>query len=116
MVRASQRPGAERPRLPHGHHDRQQRDLLGDYNGGLENVLRFQENWTGTTVTYRGSVIDLWYAEVVRGAWYGSYYTAPNRDWGYDAMYRSVPPGMTRVFGLEEIEWVDSSWDQVGWN
>jgi hypothetical protein len=90
----------------------------GGYNGGLENVLRFQENWSGKTVTFRGSVIDLWHTEVVHGAWvYGGYYTAPNRDWGYDAMYRSrVPPGMTRVFGLEEIEWVDSSWDQVGWN
>ena len=35
----------------------------GKYNGGLENVLRFLEKWGGYTVTYRGSIIDLWYSE-----------------------------------------------------
>ena len=57
----------------------------GQYNGGLENVLRFLEKWTGKTVTYRGSIIDLWYSEDADGDWeYGNYYTAPYRDWGYD--------------------------------
>ncbi len=90
----------------------------GKYNGGLENVIRFLENWTGKTCFYRGAIIDLWYSEVATGQWsYGSYYTAPQRDWGYDAMYRSkAPPGMTRVFGLEEITWRESSWAEVGWN
>lgn len=90
----------------------------GSYNGGIENVLRFLENWTGKTCYYRGSIIDLWYSEIATGAWsYGSYYTAPTRNWGYDNMYRSrTPPGMTRVFGLEEITWQESSWAEVGWN
>jgi hypothetical protein len=75
--------------------------------------MRFLENWTGKTVVFRGSIIDLWYAEIARGAWaYGGYYTAPARTYGYDAMYRtSVPPGMTHVFGLEEIRWSEGSWD-----
>lgn len=90
----------------------------GHYNGGLENVLRFLEGWSGKTCFFRGALIDLWYSEVVTGSWsYGSYYTAPTRNWGYDAMYRSkVPPGMTRVFGLEEVTWKESSWTEVGWN
>jgi hypothetical protein len=87
------------------------------YNGGLENVLRFLEDWSGETVLYRGSIIDLWYSEKANTAWsYGSYYTAPTRDWGYDQIYRTqVPPGMTRVFGVEEISWRETTWAQEGW-
>ena len=91
----------------------------GNYNGGLENVLRFLENWSGLTVTYRGSVIDLWHAQLVQQPWvYGDpVYNAPIRNWGYDDIYRTqVPPGMTRVFGLEEIQWNEATWAQVGWN
>lgn len=81
------------------------------YNGGLENVLRFQENWSGRTVTFRGSIIDLWYAEEVTGPWeYGNYYTAPNRNWGFDTMYRrQAPPGIPRVFGIEQISWEETT-------
>ncbi|MCK5849360.1 MAG: pilus assembly PilX N-terminal domain-containing protein [Kiritimatiellae bacterium] len=92
----------------------------GDYNGGLENVLRFQENWGKSPrkkVTFRGSIIDLWYAENASGKWiYGNYYTAPTRDWGYDDIYRlQAPPGMTRVFGVEEILWTRTTWAAEGW-
>jgi hypothetical protein len=89
---------------------------LGSYNGGLENVLRFLEQWSGKTCKYRGSVICLWYSETVTGPWeYGNYYTAPKRDWGYDEIYLTdAPPGMPRVFGLEEIEWSQASWADAG--
>jgi hypothetical protein len=86
----------------------------GHYNGGLENVMRFLENWNGKTVTFRGSVIDLWYSEIATGAWvYGTpIYEAPIRNYGYDTIYRTlVPPGMTHVFGLEEIQWLEGTWD-----
>lgn len=86
----------------------------GQYNGGLENVLRFLEKWSGKTVTYRGAIIDIWYSEVVTGAWhYGQYYKAPRRNWGYDEIYRTdAPPGMPRVFGLEELCWRPAGWDE----
>jgi hypothetical protein len=96
----------------------------GDYNGGLENVLRFLENWSSRTVKFRGSIIDLWTSEIATGDWYygdgapdGLFrYQAPNRDWGYDDMYRfETPPGMTRVFGMEELEWSRSTWAREGW-
>ena len=87
----------------------------GTYNGGLENVLRFQENWTGRTLTFRGSIIDLWYAQSVTGPWeYGDYYTAPFRDWGYDDIYKfETPPGMPRIFGIEQLTWEDSTWAEA---
>ncbi|MFC1452836.1 hypothetical protein ACFLSJ_05770 [Verrucomicrobiota bacterium] len=89
----------------------------GTYNGGLENVLRFLEQWSGETVTYRGSIIDLWHAEGVTNNWsYGQYYTAPNRNWGYDSIYLTQnPPGMTVVLGMEELYWTRTTWDAEGW-
>ncbi len=83
------------------------------YNGGVENVLRFLENWTGDTLTYRGSLLDLWLSRKATSPWsYGSYYTAPNRDWGYDEDLRThhrPPPGIPYVNGLEEIVWTEIS-------
>lgn len=94
----------------------------GSYNGGLENVMRFLEKWDGKKVTYRGSIIDLWKSEYATGPWiYGTSgnvfrYTAPTRDWGYDTLYRTQsPPGMTYVFGMEELSWDRSTWAAEGW-
>ncbi len=91
---------------------------VGEYNGGLENVLRFLEKWSGNTVKFRGSIIDIWKSEIADSQWsYGSYYKAPVRNWGYDSMYRTIaPPGMPRVFGIEEIAWAPSSWEAEGWD
>jgi hypothetical protein len=87
------------------------------YNGGVENVLHFLEDWgaAGKTYYYRGSIIDLWYSRKATVQWSGDYYTPPTRDWGYDTIYRTQnPPGMTRVFGLEEIEWSETTWSAAG--
>ncbi len=95
----------------------------GTYNGGLENVLRLLENWTGKTVYFRGSIIDIWRSEIANAKWPdtgtkgGLYrYNPGTRDWGYDSLYRTQsPPGMTYVFGMEEIEWTRTTWAAAGW-
>jgi hypothetical protein len=57
--------------------------LWGQYNGGLENVIRFLEDWSGVTVTYRGSIVNLWFSETVNSVFdWCDYYDAPIRDWG----------------------------------
>lgn len=67
-------------------------------NGQLENVIRFLENWSGDTFTYRGSIISLWHSLRATGAWRNtgesglSYYQAPNRNWGYDTLFNTTPP------------------------
>lgn len=78
-----------------------------DYGGGVENIYRYLEEWSGKTHFFRGSLICLWPSQIADGEWsYGSYYKAPSRDWGYDDLYTTTsPPGMIRVFGLEELEW-----------
>ncbi|MCL4306588.1 hypothetical protein KJZ99_11815 [bacterium] len=81
----------------------------GQYSGGLENLMRFLERWGGQTVTYRGSIIDLWFSRYNIGAWsYGDFYTAPNRNWGFDTDLLSPsnwPPGTPRVHTVQRGAW-----------
>jgi len=80
------------------------------YNGGVENVLRFLERWSGDTLSYRGSIIDLWNSTHATGNWsYGNpIYTAPNRDWGFDTDFldpANLPPGTPNVYNIRVIGW-----------
>jgi hypothetical protein len=79
------------------------------YNGGLENLPRFLEKWDGTTFTWRGSAVDLWYSRQATGSWsYGDYYTAPNRDWAFDndlLDINKLPPGTPLVNIVERTQW-----------
>jgi hypothetical protein len=80
------------------------------YNGGVENVLRFMERWSGRTLTYRGSIIDLWNARIATGDWiYGDpIYTAPNRNWSFDTDFldpANLPPGTPNVYIIRVIGW-----------
>ena len=73
------------------------------YEGGWHNTLRFLENWTGRTVTFKGSFVCMWAAQTpglrvdpgdkVIG---GGHYNPPNRVWGYDTRFNdlnNMPPG-----------------------
>lgn len=79
------------------------------YSGGLENLLRFLENWSSQWVTYRGSMIDLWYSRRSTAPWvYGGYYTAPKRNWGFDTDLLDPdnwPPGTPRVHTVQRGAW-----------
>jgi hypothetical protein len=80
----------------------------GTYSGGLENLFRFLEKWDGVTVTYRGSIIDLWFSRYATATWGGSYYNPPNRNWGYDTDLLSPsnwPPGTPRVQTVQRGTW-----------
>ncbi|MCH7823276.1 MAG: hypothetical protein IH849_00615 [Acidobacteria bacterium] len=80
------------------------------YNGGVENVLRFIERWSGDTLTYLGSIVDLWNSEIAVGAWgYGNpIYTAPIRNWGFDTDFldpANLPPGTPNVYMIRVLGW-----------
>jgi hypothetical protein len=84
---------------------------LGHYNGGLENLPRFLEKWSGRTFTYRGSMVDLWYSEQATGAWiYGSpQYEAPDRDWAFDLAFldpNNLPPGVPQINTVLKVSWL----------
>jgi Tfp pilus assembly protein PilX len=79
------------------------------YNGGLENLLRFLENWDSKSMTFRGSMVDIWNSEQAVGHWsYGTYYTAPNRDWSFDPDLldpTKLPPGYPKINVLQKVSW-----------
>lgn len=87
------------------------------YSGGLENILRFLEDWGGgVKAKFNGSIICLWDA---RGdaKWsspngYNGFYVAPRRDWAYTRM---SPPGLPGFFAVREATWERVAWSSVDW-
>ncbi len=73
----------------------------GNYGGGLENFPRFVENWSGKTLTYRGSLVSLFESARTTKRWqWRAYYDAPNRDWEFDVRFQDptkLPPGTPAV-------------------
>ncbi|MEL6904011.1 MAG: hypothetical protein AAFP22_01310 [Planctomycetota bacterium] len=69
----------------------------GRYNGGLENLPRFHEDWAGVACNIAGSFVNIFDSEHATGDWAygGDRYTAPVRDWQYDPLFNdveSLPP------------------------
>lgn len=64
----------------------------GQYNGGLENLPRFHENWSGVVCRITGSFVNTWTSEYASNNWMigGNYYNAPTRNWSYDPAFNSV--------------------------
>ncbi|MEM9380529.1 MAG: hypothetical protein AAGB93_11320 [Planctomycetota bacterium] len=64
----------------------------GRYNGGLENLPRFHENWTGVPCNISGSFVNLADSQFATGDWTygGDRYTAPIRNWQYDPLFNSL--------------------------
>jgi hypothetical protein len=84
--------------------------IWGTYNGGLENLPRFLEYWSGRTFTYLGSLVCVWNSQWAIGTWYygGNYYTAPNRNWSFDTDFLDpdkLPPGTPFVHTVQRLSW-----------
>jgi hypothetical protein len=78
------------------------------YSGGLENYFRLLENWSGDTLTYRGSMVMLYDSEVATGRWQptGNYYNAPTRDWAFDTLFKeNPPPGTPTLHITQRVGW-----------
>ncbi len=79
----------------------------GQYSGGLENFMRFLENWSGVTYTYNGSLVCLWQSGQVTAAWpnTGVVYNAPTRNWSFSAAVNELPPGTPKVRVTTQVGW-----------
>lgn len=79
------------------------------YSGGFENLPRFLEKWDGRNFTWVGSAVDLWESTKAVGYWnYGSYYTAPNRNWSFDIDFlnpANLPPGTPLISVVQRTSW-----------
>ncbi len=68
------------------------------YSGGVENFPRFLEKWSGVKFNYYGSMIQLWRSEYFGERWgKGNVYSAPNRRWYYDNMFKRRQAPMLAV-------------------
>lgn len=79
-----------------------------NYNGGVENLPRFLETWSGKKFIWRGSMINLWNSLQADGLWSGVYYDPPIRDWAYDTDLddpSKLPPETPRVRVFQRTGW-----------
>ena len=80
----------------------------GSYSGGAENFPRFLENWSNKSLTYYGSMVELYNSQQAIGIWrYGSpVYNAPVRNWYFDTNFRlKSPPGTLLTFTYSKGRW-----------
>ena len=85
------------------------------YSGGLENVFRLLEGWSGIGCNFNGSIICMWNSEESAARWPGTdtVYSPPNRSWGYCKM---DPPGIPSLFDVRETDWSRIAWSDVEWD
>jgi len=86
----------------------------GTYSGGLENYPRLQENWSGVTLSIKGSFVELWPSQIATAAWvYGSpVYNAPTRAWNYDTRFNNsanLPPFTPFAVEIQPVAWWQAS-------
>ena len=78
-----------------------------NYSGGAENFPRFLEDWSNATLTYYGSMVELYASETANGLWgQGNVYNPPTRAWHYDTNFQSKPPpGTIMVVTYSKGQW-----------
>jgi hypothetical protein len=73
-----------------------------NYSGGVHNLCRLLEDWTGDTLTLNTSMIMLYYSQIATDQYLppssaNAYFRAPTLNWSYDPTFSSPstqPPGM----------------------
>jgi len=77
------------------------------YSGGMENLLRLLENWSGRTLTFSGSLACLWQSVQATGNWpgIGTVYNPPTRSWSYGISFANLPPGTPSVRSVQRTSW-----------
>jgi hypothetical protein len=79
------------------------------YSGGVENLPRFLENWSGKWFTYNGSMVVMYQSQYARGAWGGNdVYSPPNRNWAFDRNFldaTKLPPGTPMALTTIRNQW-----------
>lgn len=87
--------------------------VSGDYNGGLENFIRFHEDWSNIKLNITGGFIQLFRSRYASGRWKNAKYGAPTRNWKSETNFDSVPPGYADLFPSSNEGIVYSGWKQV---
>ena len=79
----------------------------GSYSGGAENFPRFLEDWTNKTLTYYGSMVELYKSQQSVGEWgKANVYVPPTREWYFDTNFKTnPPPGSLMVYSYTKGRW-----------
>src|SRR3989441_9660 len=77
-------------------------------DGGAHNFLRYVENWGGTTLNYRGSVVSLYYTRQGTGVYKccNTVYSPPTRGYNFDTDFLTpnlLPQRTPSAPGLKTI-------------
>jgi len=77
------------------------------YSGGAENFPRFLETWSGKSLTYYGSMVELYQSRQSIGHWgSANVYNPPNRQWFFDTNFQiNTPPGSLVVYSYTKGRW-----------
>lgn len=75
-------------------------------SGGVHNLMRFLENWGGVTMTYTGSLVNLYTSRQAIGQWKccATVYSPPIRNWSFDVGFldpTKLPPLTPHITILE---------------
>ena len=78
-----------------------------NYSGGAENFPRFLEDWSNATLTYYGSMVNLFNSAQATGVWgQSNVYNPPTRAWHFDTNFQShPPPGSIMVVSYLKGQW-----------
>lgn len=80
----------------------------GNYSGGVENFVRFLENWTGKNFTYYGSMVELFPSQIATGTFgKANVFNAPTQNWYYETLFGTTCPPGNLVFAgyLQQQRW-----------
>jgi hypothetical protein len=80
-----------------------------NYSGGVENFLRFLENWNGNPVYYNGSIVVMFPSQYATNNWNGGYYGVPTRKWAFDTNFRQqsgLPPLTPESKAVIRAQWL----------
>lgn len=82
---------------------------VNSYNGSVVNFTRFQENWTGKTFNYMGSLVSLGNSLHTNGVFSSIGYKPPMRNWQYDTSFndaKQLPPLTPRFVYLRQVNFI----------
>lgn len=93
----------------------------GNWSGGVHNLTRLLENWSGDTLTLNSSLVNL-YNSVKANTQFqnpGIYYNAPTRNFNFNTNYlveAKLPPGTPTISQIQRFRWTTTPINTVTYN
>jgi hypothetical protein len=86
------------------------------FSGGVQNLMRMQENWSSSTLILNTSIVDLWASQMATNQFRNStgynpapinpYYSPPTRQWSFDRNFldsAKLPPATPMLMSSNNL-------------